>query len=240
MRSSLPTQNATYDENSFQIVKIDANGNKTQISGYTPTITERWSGGPQKFDLSGLPELEAGESYEITYTATPGQTTDQTGSSTVKNNVSVTTTGGNSGNDGNSIEISKRMISKSGNYDANAQTITWTININQDQRDIGGWTLNDTITANGVTAAMPETVTISPAVNGQTSIKLPYTFPQGSNATYTITYQTKVEELEPDENATVTNDAHLTHEGEDYHAGSSVYPSNPRSEPWLLEKFWLA
>lgn len=55
---------------------------------------------------------------------------------------------------------------------------------------------------------MPETVTISPAVNGQTSIKLPYTFPQGSNATYTITYQTKVEELEPDENATVTNDAH--------------------------------
>ena len=219
--------NATYDENSFQIVKIDANGSKTQISGYTPTITEQWSGGPQKFDLSGLPELKAGESYEITYTATPGQTIDQTGSSTVKNNVSVTTTGGNRGNDGNSIEISKQMISKSGNYDANAQTITWTININQDQRDIGGWTLNDTITANGVTAAMPETVTISPAVNGQTSIKLPYTFPQGSNATYTITYQTKVEELEPDENATVTNDAHLTHEGEDYHAGSSVYPSNP-------------
>lgn len=215
---------ATYDPGSFTITRIDANGNRTPVTDLAPAISEQWQGGPQQAVITGLPALNTGERYEIQYTATPGETTDPAGGSTVANNVTATTTGGDQGDDWNSIDISRQWISKTGVYDAATGAVTWTITLNPDGRDIGGWTLQDKITADGVTANLPETVAISPAVDGKNTISLPFTFPEGSTGTYTITYRTQVEGLDPGEDATVSNDAHLTHGDDDYHAGSSVRP----------------
>lgn len=216
---------ATYDTDSFQIIKVDANGQETAINGYTPDITSGgWDGAPQQFTITDLPALQAGESYRITYTATPGKTSNINGYSDVSNYVTTTTTGGDSGSDWNQVVISQNMISKWGNYDSAAGVINWTITINPDKRDIGGYTLTDTINANGVTAELPSTVTLTGSDGSTQTITLPYTFPAGSKDTYTITYQTKVEGLAPGESASVTNDAELTGGGNDYKAESTVWP----------------
>lgn len=216
---------ATYDTDSFQIIKVDANGQETAINGYTPDITSGdWDGAPQQFTITDLPALQAGESYRITYTATPGKTSNINGYSDVSNYVTTTTTGGDSGSDWNQVVISQNMIGKWGNYDSAAGVINWTITINPDKRDIGGYTLTDTINANGVTAELPSTVTLTGSDGSTQTITLPYTFPAGSKDTYTITYQTKVEGLAPGESAAVTNDAELTGGGNDYKAESTVWP----------------
>ena len=220
---------ATYDKDSFQIVKVDAEGNETTVTGYTPTITnDGWEGAPEKFTITGLPALGEGERYHITYTATPGKTNDALGASNVNNSVNVTTEGGNNSNGWNEVIISHSMLSKGGYYDAAAGVIKWTITLNPDKKDIGGWKLTDNVTAqNGVTVTMPQKVNISPAVNGQSEITLPYTFPEGSSDSYTITYETKVEGLQPGEQAQVTNKAEFDGGDEHYEQGSTVYPSAP-------------
>lgn len=220
---------ATFDKDSFQIVKVDAEGNETTVTGYTPTITnDGWEGAPEKFTITGLPALGEGERYHITYTATPGKTNDALGASNVNNSVNVTTEGGNNSNGWNEVIISHSMLSKGGYYDAAAGVIKWTITLNPDKKDIGGWKLTDNVTAqNGVTVTMPQKVNISPAVNGQSEITLPYTFPEGSSDSYTITYETKVEGLQPGEQAQVTNKAEFDGGDEHYEQGSTVYPSAP-------------
>ncbi len=230
---------AIYDTDSFQIIKVDANGQETAINGYTPDITSGgWDGAPQQFTITDLPALQAGESYRITYTATPGKTSNINGYSDVSNYVTTTTTGGDSGSDWNQVVISQNMINKWGNYDSAAGVINWNITINPDKRDIGGYTLTDTITTSeGVTANLPGNIILTGSDGSTRTITLPYTFPAGSKDTYTITYQTKVEGLEPGEKASVTNDAHLTHEGDDYKAESTVWPqgqdfSSSKSYGW--------
>lgn len=230
---------ATYDTDSFRIIKVDANEQETVINGYTPDITSGgWDGAPQQFTITNLPELQPGESYRITYTASPGKTNNISGYSDVSNYVTTTTTGGDSGSDWNQVVISQNKISKGGNYDASKGVINWTITINPDKRDIVGYTLKDTITTSeGVTAELPSTVTLTGSDGSTQTITLPYTFPAGSRDTYTITYQTKVEGLDPGESASVTNDAHLTHEDDDYKAESTVWPqgqdfSSSKSYGW--------
>mgnify|MGYP005764546527 CR=1 FL=1 len=230
---------ATYDTDSFQIVKVDVSGQKTAINSYTPVITSGdWDGAPQHFTITGLPALNPNESYYITYTATPGTTSNINGYSDVSNYVTTTTEGGNSGSDWNQVVISQNMINKWGNYDSASGVINWTITINPDKRDIGGYTLSDTITTSeGITAKLPENITLTGSDGSTQTITLPYIFPAGSKDAYTITYQTKVEGLNPGEKASVTNDAHLTHEDDDYKAESTVWPqgqdfSSSKSYGW--------
>lgn len=219
---------ATYDRDSFQIIKVSANGQQTPVSGYAPVITTAWQGGPEQFTISGLPELAAGESYRISYTATPGKTTDALGASNVNNSLTVTTEGGDNGSGWNSITISSQMLKKWGNYDQASQTITWTITLNHDKRDISGWTLKDTITTpDGITAHLPDQVTLTGSDGTSRQITLPYTFPQGSDDSYTITYQTKVDGLKPGQQVTVSNKAELEGGGEHYESDSSTYPGAP-------------
>ena len=219
---------ATYDVGSFQIVKVDANGQETPVPGFTPTITDGgWDGAPEKFTIANLPALSAGESYRITYTATPDKTTSANGSSTVNNSVSVTTTGGDNSSGWNEVTIAQKMLSKWGNYDQAAGVIKWTITINPDKRDIGGWKLTDTVTQDGVTVTMPETVTLTGSNGVSQQIKLPYTFPAGSSDSYTITYETKVEGLEPGQTAIVYNKAEFEGDGEHYEGSSTVNPTVP-------------
>lgn len=65
---------AAYDADSFRIVKVKADGTRVEMNGYAPVISSgSWEGAPQNFTISGLPQLEAGEQYIVTYTAAPGR-----------------------------------------------------------------------------------------------------------------------------------------------------------------------
>lgn len=74
-------------------------------------------------------------------------------------------------------------ITKNGTVSSDDKTVSWSATINPNGNDLGGWTLSDTFTG----GTMPETVTISPAVDGSSEISLPFTFPEGSDQDYTIT-----------------------------------------------------
>lgn len=220
---------ATYDRNSFQIFEVSADGQRTPVYGYEPAFsTDGWEGAPEKFTITGLPALGAGEKYEISYTATPGESSSTTGASSVDNNVNVSVEGGGGSNSSSNVVISRQMLNKYGEYNPSTGVIKWKITVNPDGRDIGGWVLTDNVTApGGGTVTMPEMVNISPEINGQNQVKLPIIFPDGAKDTYTITYETKVEDLQPGQQVTVYNRAELEGDGEHYEGSSTVHPNAP-------------
>ncbi len=120
----------------------DSNGTTYNFSDYF-TISEN------KISLKGgssLPELEAGESYTITYTVTYEGISGINGDVALNN--SVTASNGNtSGNDETNIKFSHSYISKTRSYDSVNDQIKWTIMINSYGADIDGFTFSDTMTS---------------------------------------------------------------------------------------------
>lgn len=181
---------AQYDKKSFTVNKIDKYGNKTPVTA-KPSIDG------ESFTIDDLPKLEAGESYEITYTAkaTPN---NKDGSGSLTNSVKGTS-GNTSKETSTSITISNSMISKYGGYDQDTGKMNWSITINPDKKDIAGYVFDDKID-NDLEIPTPITVKKSDGTTF-TIDSLPYTFPAGSSETYTIEYQTDA----PKDNVTVTN-----------------------------------
>lgn len=198
---------AEYNVNSFKVIKKDKDGNPTPMTA-TPSING------ESFTINDLPKLEAGESYEITYTAkaTPS---NKDGSGSLTNSVKGTS-GNTSKETSTSITISNSMISKYGGYDQNSGKMNWSITINPDKKDIGGYVFNDTIDNN---LEIPTPITVKGSDGSTFTIdSLPYTFPDGSNETYTIEYQTDA----PKENVTVTNTGTIGKDGTTYESSYGV------------------
>lgn len=155
-----------------------------------------------------LPKMNAGEIYTITYT---GKLPDDLKgyNITAKNKIEAKSTNTDNREISSEAEVEtkfKPLITKTGKDKGNG-VIEWTITVNKDKLDIGGWTLSDEI--DGVDLSDRE-VQISPAINGSTTIKLPYTFPEGSQETYTIIYTT---EHTHDGWKNITNKADLSKDG---------------------------
>ena len=209
---------ADYNVNSFKVIKKDKDGNPTPMTA-TPSING------ESFTINDLPKLEAGESYEITYTAkaTPS---NKDGSGSLTNSVKGTS-GNTSKETSTSITISNSMISKYGGYDQNTGKMNWSITINPDKKDIGGYVFNDTIDNN---LKIPTPI-IAKGSNGTelTIDQLPYTFPDGSNETYTIEYETDA----PKENVTVTNTGTIGKDGTTY---ESSYGVGVKHRDWDITK----
>ena len=198
---------AEYNADSFKVIKKDKDGNSTPMTA-TPSING------ESFTINDLPKLEAGESYEITYTAkaTPS---NKDGSGSLTNSVKGTS-GNTSKETSTSITISNSMISKYGGYDQNTGKMNWSITINPDKKDIGGYVFNDTIDNN---LEIPTPITVKGSDGSTFTIdSLPYTFPDGSNETYTIEYQTDA----PKENVTVTNTGTIGKDGTTYESSYGV------------------
>ena len=198
---------AEYNADSFKVIKKDKDGNSTPMTA-TPSING------ESFTINDLPKLEAGESYEITYTAkaTPS---NKDGSGLLTNSVKGTS-GNTSKETSTSITISNSMISKYGGYDQNSGKMNWSITINPDKKDIGGYVFNDTIDNN---LEIPTPITVKGSDGSTFTIdSLPYTFPDGSNETYTIEYQTDA----PKENVTVTNTGTIGKDGTTYESSYGV------------------
>lgn len=198
---------AQYDENSFTVKKVDKNGTKTDVNA-KPSINGN------SFTIDNLPRLEAGERYEVTYkaTATPDNV-DGSGSLT---NSAKGTSGGTSRETSTTIQISNSMIYKHGGYDQNTDKMNWVITINPDKKDISGYVLKDQID-NGLTIPTPLTVKKSDGTTFEIK-SLPYTFPDGSNDTYTIEYQTDA----PNDNVTVKNKSTIEKDGKTYESSADV------------------
>lgn len=198
---------AQYDVNSFKVTKIDNNGAKTPVD-VTPSISG------DSFTIDNLPQLETGESYEVTYnaTATPNNVD---GSGSLTNSVKGTS-GETSRETSTTIQISNSMIYKYGGYDQNTGKMNWTITINPDKKNISGYVLKDKID-NGLTIPTPLTVKKSDGTTFEIK-SLPYTFPDGSNDKYTIEYQTDA----PKENGNVKNTAYFSKGDKSYESGTTV------------------
>lgn len=198
---------AKYDANSFTVTKIDRNGAKTPVD-VTPSISG------DSFTIDNLPELEAGESYEVTYKAkaTPDNVD---GSGSLTNSVKGTS-GETSRETSTTIQISNSMIYKYGGYDQITGKMNWTITINPDKKNISGYVLKDKID-NGLTIPTPLTVKKSDGTTFEIK-SLPYTFPDGSNDKYTIEYQTDA----PKENGNVNNTAYFSKGDKSYESGTTV------------------
>lgn len=209
---------AEYNADSFKVIKKDKDGNSTTMTA-TPSIHG------ESFTINDLPKLEAGESYEITYTAkaTPS---NKDGSGSLTNSVKGTS-GNTSKETSTSITISNSMISKYGGYDQNTGKMNWSITINPDKKDIGGYVFNDTID-NSLEIPTPITVKGSDGFTF-TIDSLPYTFPQGSNETYTIEYQTDA----PSTDTTVTNKGTIGKDGTTY---ESSYGVGVKHRDWDITK----
>lgn len=140
--------NATgsYDKGSFKIVKEDASGQKTELSTskYQPTISTN-SGNQATFKIAGLPKLDKGESYEITYSVKIDPKDGTTGEESIGNSVHAKSKDKEDWG-GDSKTISNRLIHKWGNY--NNGQIDWTIDVNEAQADISHYKLTDSLPDN--------------------------------------------------------------------------------------------
>lgn len=119
------------------------------------------------------------------------------------------------------------MISKYGGYDQGTGKMNWSITINPDKKNISGYAFNDTIDNN---LNIPTPI-IAKGSNGTelTIDQLPYTFPEGSNETYTIEYQTDA----PSTDTTVTNTGTIDKDGKTY---ESSYGVGVKHRDWDLTK----
>lgn len=136
-----------------------------------------------------LPEMKAGDVYTVMYECKADMNLLDA-DMTVKNTASVNgkDSEGNDLNHDFTVTHVFEVLKKTG-VDNGDGTISWTITVNQDKLDISGWILTDTMDNKAYTG----TVTIkdsSGKVVGE-NVKLPYTFPEGSKDSYTVTYTTE-------------------------------------------------
>lgn len=136
VNSSLPRA-ATYQQSTIKLIKVDADGNKTDVT--TDYQGKLNVGTELKYDA--LPKLEAGEQYILQYHATIPVHDDYTYQSI--NNVKAEFDG-KDGTVSKEVKNTEPRLTKSGNYDASSRIITWTVKINNPYgEDLRGKTFTD-------------------------------------------------------------------------------------------------
>lgn len=205
-----PTGGIAYEKESIRV--LDSAGKKVEVEIEFKT-------GSTWFEIPNLPQLDAGESYTITYTATvdPDGTTTEDGSLEARNQASAADES-NQVSTIHEVEISGPRIQKIGVYNPSTREVVWTVYLyNPRGYDLAGKTLTDTMTwtYGGTTETQEITsATLTPYI-GETpgesvAIKLPYTFLAESTQSYILTYTTSLpEDAAVGANLSVTNTAWL-------------------------------
>lgn len=140
-----------YDEDNIVIYKraFDINGNPTAIKmeGYQIAYTQQSQENPtpSSFTITGLPALGENEGYDIYYTA---QVTEVVNSPT--GYIAIPNTAAAQDNSQNvsaeaTVLVSGNMVYKTVTENAGTGNVQWTVNINEDCRDISGMTFTDTM-----------------------------------------------------------------------------------------------
>ena len=228
----------SYRKNSFKIVKIDANGQKTDVNK-SPDFPE----GDTKFTYSDLEPLGSGEKYVVSYTADVTEN-PQKGGGSISNSAGAQTTGNKSSWDSKTVTIPGVMIEKTGYYDQNTNKITWTVTLNKDAvADMAGYSFKD-ILPEGVTLSNGiSDISVTPVCNinpqyDSTTRTITATFPSNAGKQkYTITYTTTAPTVGAGQTQTVNNTAEIGKNGKTYTASGTVSVS-PRQSG--ITKNWSA
>ena len=156
-----------YDTDSIHIMKKDAAGAQTEITGFVPVFQQQTAGAAASFILTELPPFRLVK--PIFSIILPRLIWITAGEGNGYLEFSNKATAQDSTNDAEaqiSTKVSLSMIAKEGTYDALTRKVKWTILINEDGRDIGGYQLEDTLTytdSQGQThqLGLPESVTLT-------------------------------------------------------------------------------
>ena len=131
---------ADYDKTSFKLFKVKSNGDREEIS-ITPDFTKKdkkYKNYNKTFQINDLPELEAGESYELTYDVL----TTRTGSATLKNTAKTN----DSKEASRDVTLDGNRLWKNGEYDKVNNCINWTVTVNNPSAsDLNKYVVTDTL-----------------------------------------------------------------------------------------------
>ncbi len=249
-----------YQQNSLKIMKVDASGATTEVTGYTPTWGDN-DGKGASFSVTGLPALGANEKYVATYTMDMNLVAGAT-----KVDVS-NAAGGTSGTHsnwawGNVSWQQQQEVQKSGSFDPASGKISWRVTVNPNGRDVSGWALSDELPADctlwgSYTVWGKNTGTLTTGgSNGDNEIN--YTFPPAdklTDAQKTDTYYVDFWTTAPAGNGQVSNTAKVTEsDGSTYsgttpvdvthrdyglaksHTNESVNDDGTRTETWSVNE----
>ena len=194
-------KNATYKKD---VVIKDKDG-KT-VSGNV-VYNETKAPAESSFEIRDLPELKAGEWYELTYSAAVGEG-QADGTNIVENTASA-----NDKSKWVQVRVSEPVIKKDGSYSEDTGKIKWTITVYGEGDSLEGYTLSDILDGKKLPDGYNATL------NGE-AITLPYTFGKGSDGkhTFEIVYETDA----PDKAGSVNNKAELTKDGKGYSSDATV------------------
>lgn len=205
-------KNATYKKD---VVIKDKDG-KT-VSGNV-VYNETKAPAESSFEIKDLPELKAGEWYELTYSAAVGEG-QADGTNIVENTASA-----NDKSKWVQVRVSEPVIKKDGSYSEDTGKIKWTITVYGEGDSLDGYTLSDILDGQKLPDGYKATL------NGE-EITLPYTFGKGSDGkhTFEIVYETDA----PDKAGKVKNKAELTKGDKGYSSDATV---NVTKRDWDISK----
>lgn len=198
------TNNVIADNPQFIVQKVQ-NNIWQDITSQCTVVSGSNVAGSTGFKLQ-CPKMEAGVEYHISYLG-KADLSNGSGKLTAANDV----TGSSKDHDGKDItdeshaEVTwdrKPDIDKKGKIQDDGRT-KWTVTINKTHVNLKGWTLKDVLSNKDV--HIDGDVEIKPGVNGWTG-KLPFTFPDNTTESYTVTYYTTA----PTDGQWVSNQATLT------------------------------
>ena len=137
-----------------------------------------------------LPQMVAGDTYTITYTANLAGSVE---GHAIANNKAIVNTTNNQNipiSDFAEVDHTFNALNKTGKLQEDG-SIQWTIVINEDKMDLSGAILRDIMQdTDGTQADYTGPVTITDSKGNAYQITLPFQFPEGASDTYTITYTT--------------------------------------------------
>lgn len=168
------------------LMVTDGNGNTVPV-----TVPAE---GAQFFDLV-LPEMKAGDTYKITYTA-KAEKPDQ-GSVDTMNSVTVESKEADGDilqdTDVVKVPVAGMTLEKTGALNDEKTQITWSITVGEAGKDLSGWVMTDQL--NGQPLTLPDGGLTAKAPDGSTIAitELPFTFPEGTIGPMTIDYVTAAE-----------------------------------------------
>lgn len=219
--------NPEYDKNSFKIVKVDASGNQTDVTGYKPAYSSQ--SGDISFAISSLPALKANERYVVTYNVNinPDQNSGDGGWK-----LANTATGkrGNTPSSGGCTLEKTGVIEKTGYFNSDTGLMHWKITVNKNgENDVSGWTAKDTLPDGctlkgnykvyGQLDGEWQALTKNGGTTGDTSIS--YTFSddlKNPKQPYIIEFDTTA----PKTNGTVSNTGTVKTGGHEYSSTTNV------------------
>ena len=180
---------------------------------------ENQASAESSFEIKNLPELKAGEWYELTYSVAVGEG-QADGTNIVENTASA-----NDKSKWVQVRVSEPVINKKGSYSEDTGKIKWIITVYGEGDSLEGYTLSDILDGKKLPDGSKATL------NGE-AITLPYTFEKGSDGkhTFEIVYETDAS----DKAGNVNNKAELTKDGKGYSSDATV---NVTKRDWDISKF---